>query len=72
MSALQKQYDGSVRIITVNVDAPEARPYLAKYRVRVTPSFTLFNRHGRVAQSYAGWPGAATIARAIDQAVAQP
>ena len=72
MSALQKQYDGKVGVIMVNVDSPEARPFLAKYRVRGTPSFTLFDRHGRVAQSYTGWPGSAEVARAMDQLVAQP
>jgi thioredoxin-related protein len=72
VSALQDQYAGRLDIIMVNVDSPEAGPYLARYRVRGTPSFILFDRHGRVAQSVVGWPGTAAMARAFDQVVAQP
>ncbi len=56
----------------VNVDVPEANPYLSKYNVRGTPSFVLFDAHGKVAMSFGGWPGSNAVARAFDQTLARP
>ncbi len=72
MSALQKQYEGKINIIMVNVDAPETSPYLGKYNVRATPTFVLFDTRGQVASEFAGWPGSSAVARSFDQALARP
>jgi thioredoxin-like negative regulator of GroEL len=72
VSALQKQYEGQVNIIMVNVDAQETSAFLAKYNVRATPTFVLFDPHGQVAAEFAGWPGSSAVARSFDQVLAQP
>ncbi len=72
MRALEQRYDGKVKIVRINVDSPEARPYLTKYRVRGTPSFALLDRHGRVLTNWSGWPGEQQVAKAFDTVAAQP
>ncbi len=72
MSALEKKYDGRARIVRINVDSVEARAALQKYRVRATPTFVLFDRHGRVVQNIPGWPGEAQVVQAFDTLIAQP
>ncbi len=72
MSALQKQYEGQVNIIMVNVDAAETSSYLRKYNVRATPTFVLLDAHGQVANEFAGWPGSSAVSRSFDQALARP
>jgi len=70
--ALEKQYDGKVKIVRLNVDAPEARAYVQKYRVRGTPTFVFFDRHGKVTTSTSGWPGEQQVAQAFDRLIGQP
>ncbi len=72
MSALEKQYDGKARIVHINVDSAEARAALQKYRVRATPTFVLFDRHGKIVQNISGWPGEDQVAKAFDALIAQP
>ncbi len=71
MSVLEKQYDGKARIVRVNVDSAEARVALQKYRVRATPTFVLFDRHGKMLWNTAGWMGEAQVAQAFDALIAQ-
>jgi thioredoxin 1 len=72
VNALEKQYDAKVKIVRLNVDAPEASRYVQKYRVRGTPTFVFFDRHGKVAASTAGWPGEQQVTQAFDRLVGQP
>ncbi len=72
VSALEQRYAGKVKIIRINVDSPEARSYLGKYRVRGTPSFVFFDRHGRVAADVSGWPGEQQVAQAFEKLIAMP
>ncbi len=72
VSALEKRYEGKAKIIRVNVDAPEARAYIQKYRVRATPSFVLFDKSGRLIFNTAGWPGENQIAKTFDELIAPP
>lgn len=72
MSALEKEYDGRARIVRINVDSAEARGALQKYRVRATPTFVLFDRHGKMIWDTAGWMGEAQVAKAFDALIAQP
>lgn len=72
VSVLEKRYEGKAKIVRVNVDAPEARAYLQKYRVRATPTFVLFDRSGRLIFNIAGWPGEEQIAKSFDELIAQP
>jgi thioredoxin-related protein len=70
--ALEQRYDGKVKIVRINVDSPEARAYVQKYRVRGTPSFVFFDRHGKVAATMTGWPGEQQIAQTFDRLIGQP
>ncbi len=72
MRALEQRYDGKVKIVRVNVDSAEARAALQKYRVRATPTFVLFDRHGKIVQNISGWPGEDQVAKAFDALIAQP
>lgn len=72
MSALEKQYTGKARIVHINVDSAEARAALQKYRVRATPTFVLFDRHGKMIWNTAGWMGEVQVAKAVDALIAQP
>ena len=72
MSALEQRYDSKARVVRVNVDSPDARAYLQKYRVRATPTFVLFDRHGKMIWNTAGWMGEVQVAQAFDALIAQP
>lgn len=72
VNALEKQYDGKVRIVRLNVDSPQANAYVQKYRVRGTPTFVFFDRHGKVAASTAGWPGEPQVTQAFDRLIGLP
>ncbi len=71
MSELQSQYDGNVKIVKLNVDNPASSAAIQKYHVRGTPSFVLFDRHGKVVSQLPGWPGREQVVRSFDQLVAQ-
>ncbi len=70
--ALEQRYDGKVKIVRVNVDSSEVNSYLQKYHVRGTPTFVLFDRHGKIVQNISGWPGEVQVAQAFDALIAQP
>ncbi len=72
MSDLTQRYQGRVKVLHINVDAPEAGPLLKKYNVRGTPTIVLLDRHGQVAGNVPGFPGEQTLATALDQLAAQP
>ncbi len=72
MSALERRYDGRAHIVRINVDSAEARAALQKYRVRATPTFVLFDRHGKILWNTAGWMGEAQVVQAFDALIAQP
>ncbi|MCI0475416.1 MAG: thioredoxin domain-containing protein [Anaerolineales bacterium] len=72
VNALEKQYDGKVRIVRLNVDAPEASRYVQKYRVRGTPTFVFFDRHGKVVTSAIGWLDEQRVAQTFEQLIGQP
>jgi thioredoxin-related protein len=70
VSALEQQYRGKVRVIRMNVDAPEVQPFLSRYNVRGTPTIVLLDRHGRVVSNVPGWPGDQAVAAALASLVA--
>ena len=72
VNTLEKQYNGKVRIVRLNVDSPQASGYVQKYRVRGTPTFVFFDRHGKVAASTAGWLGEQQVTQAFDRLIGQP
>lgn len=71
MSAIAQRYQGKVKLIHINVDAPEAASALQKYNVRGTPTTVLIDRHGRVSSNVPGWPGEESVAKILDLLVAQ-
>ncbi len=72
MSALEQRYQGKVKFIRINIDAPESRQSLDKYHVLGTPSISLLDRHGRIVANVPGWPGESQVTKALDSLVAQP
>ena len=72
MRALEQRYDGKVKIVRINVDSPEARPYLGKYQVRATPTFVFFDKHGKAVRNVPGWLGEDQVAKSFDALIAQP
>ncbi len=71
MSALEQRYQGKVKFIRINIDAPESRQYIDKYKVLGTPTIALLDRHGKVASDVPGWPGEQQVMQALDSLVAQ-
>ncbi|MGB8645011.1 MAG: hypothetical protein WCF84_07220 [Anaerolineae bacterium] len=71
MSALEQRYQGKVKFIRINIDAPESRPYLDKYRVLGTPSIALVDRQGHIVSNVPGWPGEQQVTQALDSLVSR-
>jgi thioredoxin-related protein len=71
VSELEKQYEGKVKIVMLNVDNPVAASAVQKYRVRGTPTFVLFDKKGKITTQAPGWPGREQLAKAFDQLLAQ-
>jgi thioredoxin-related protein len=65
VSDLSQRFQGKVRFIHVNIDAPETQPYLKTYNVRGTPTIVLIDRQGHVAANVPGWPGDQAVADAL-------
>lgn len=72
MRASQERYDGKIKFIRINIDAPEAQPALTKYRVRGTPTIVLLDRQGRVASNVPGWAGDQPVDDALKALAAKP
>jgi thioredoxin-related protein len=64
-------YDGKVKIVRLNVDNPASAPAIKRYRIRGTPGFVLFGKHGKVAAQVPGWPGREQLTKAFDQLIGQ-
>ncbi len=72
MSDLEQRYQGKAKVIHINIDQSEAKPYLDKYHVLGTPTILLIDRHGKVAANVPGFTGETAVANALDKLVAQP
>ncbi len=72
MSAVAQRYQGRAKVIHLNVDAAEVKPYLDRYNVRGTPTIVLLDKHGHVAANVPGWPGDNQVTGALEKLVAQP
>jgi thioredoxin-related protein len=72
VSAIAQRDQGKLKVIHMNIDAEEVKPYLDKYNVRGTPTLVLLDRHGRIAANVPGWPGDNQVNQALDRLIAQP
>lgn len=72
MSDLEQRNQGKLKVIRINVDAPDTQSFLKKYNVRGTPTIVLLNRHGQVAANVPGWPGNQAVDAVVGQLIAQP
>ena len=71
VSALEKQYEGKVRIVMVDISTESGQPYGNKYRVFGTPTWVLIESNGQVTTQFSGWPGSNAVAQAFDQVLAR-
>jgi thioredoxin-related protein len=72
VSDLEQRNHGKLKVIPINIDAPESQPYLGKYNVRGTPTIVLLDRHGHVASNVPGWSGDQAVADGVNILVSQP
>ena len=70
MSELAQAYGDQLALITMNVDHADSQASAARYRVSDTPTFVLFDAHGRVLDRFAGWPGRQAMEDLLDRATA--
>ncbi|MBM3122711.1 MAG: hypothetical protein FJZ97_11105 [Chloroflexi bacterium] len=47
MDGIERQYAGELTVVRVNVQDPAARPWLARFAFRVTPTFVLLDGQGQ-------------------------
>jgi thioredoxin-related protein len=69
---MSQRYQGKAKVIHMNIDAEEVKPFLGKYNVRGTPTIVLLDKRGHVAANVPGWPGDDQVANALDKLVAEP
>lgn len=55
LEKLEEKYKGKVEIVRVNVDAPENRALVIKYRIVSIPTFILFNSKGEMSKKIIGY-----------------
>jgi thiol:disulfide interchange protein len=72
VSDLSQHFQGKVRFIHINIDAPESQPLLKTYNVRGTPTIVLIDRQGHVVANVPGWPGDQAVADALTKLAATP
>jgi len=54
------------------MDVDRTQPgILQKYRVRGTPTFALFDKNGKLVQTFPGWPGKTTVSQWLDRLLSQ-
>jgi len=47
VDGIERQYAGELTVVRVNVQDPAARPWLARFAFRVTPTFVLLDGQGQ-------------------------
>lgn len=70
VAQIEKKWDGKVDLVRLNVDHPEARDAVRKYRVRGTPTFVFITRSGKIIDNMVGWPGQGRVEQALTEILA--
>ncbi|MFQ5592679.1 MAG: thioredoxin family protein [Anaerolineae bacterium] len=70
VAQMERDWDGKVRLVRLNVDRPAVRDAARRYRVRGTPTFVFISQSGKVIDNMAGWPGRARVEQTLNSLLA--
>ena len=70
VAQMERDWEGKVKLVRLNVDRPAARDATRRYRVRGTPTFVFISPSGKVIDNLAGWPGRARVEQTLNSLLA--